>query len=130
MCYDPYEELFIAIWANAVDDDIQKAVNSLADYAFNIAYEDYSLKSVKPLNKDSKQIKEIKKEIHDISKEAIKVLIPKIKESVYRESQEWPNNKRVYNDPDYDLIFKRLKKDVLGFAQNKIQELLKPEEKN
>jgi hypothetical protein len=116
-----YENLFNAIWVNAITDDIKTAANQLYDYAFNTAYETYSISNVTPLDKHDKSFEKIKKEIQDFSKEIVQRLIPRIKEHVYKESQEWPNNSFLRDDFKYNFIFKLLKVDILKFAQEKMR---------
>jgi phage FluMu protein Com len=122
---DSYENLFLAIWENALRDDIIKTARGLAEYAFDSVYDTYSLSVDKPLEKKDPQFKEIKKAIKDISQKLAEQLIPKLKEKVYKEAQEWPNNSRKYEDAEYTKIHNRLKKEILNFAEPQMVNITK-----
>ena len=113
-----YEDLFIAIWEKAIRADFSDAVKQVCDYAFKIAYGKYSLNKTEPLEKGSAEIKKIRQDIYWQSKKSAEELIPIIRKLVYKESKEWPNNSYINKDPEYNLVFKQLKKEVLEFALN------------
>lgn len=114
-----YEKLFNAIWINAIEDETQSAARELYCYAFDSAYETYSLNVVNPLKKKDKKLKDIKTVIRRRSQRMAQKLIPRIRELVYEESKQWPNNKNLIStDPEYNSILKKLKQDILKFAEN------------
>jgi DNA-binding transcriptional regulator YiaG len=115
-----YEDLFVAIWSNAILDDYADAVKSLSGYAFDVAYEGYNLDAIEPLSPKSTEFKKIKIAIRTHSKELCERLRPRIKELVYAESRDWPNNSYINKDLEYRRIFNQLKKEALAFAKNKI----------
>jgi hypothetical protein len=121
-----YENLFIAIWLNAINDDTKRAAKQLYDYAFDSVYETYNLNAIKPLDRDDEKFEDMKNAIRSRSNKMVKKLVPRIKELVYEESKEWPsyiNFKK--NDPEYNSIFKKLKEDILKFAQNEMSKFQK-----
>jgi hypothetical protein len=111
-----YEDLFIAIWEEAIRADFSDAVKQVCDYAFKIAYGKYSLNKTEPLEKGSAEIKKIRQDIYWQSKKSAEELIPIIRKLVHKESKEWPNNSYINKDPGYSVKLRQLKKDVLEFA--------------
>lgn len=119
-----WDELFIAIWENAVRNDYEEAVKRLTDYAYRKAYDEYSIEVVKPLPQNSKEIRTVKRAIRKQAKVLCERLLPRIRELVYAESQEWPNNRyKTTRDAEYNRIFNELKKEAATFAINKMSEL-------
>jgi hypothetical protein len=58
------------------------------------------------------------------AKTLCKRLMPRIRELVYTESQEWPNNRyKTTIDPEYKEMFKELKKEAVAFAVDKMSDL-------
>lgn len=116
-----WEELFIAIWETAVRNDYEEAVKRLTGYAYRKAYDEYNLIEVKPLKQNSKEIQTVKKAIRKQAKVLCERLLPRIRELVYAESQEWPNNRyKTTKDPEYKEIFNELKKEAVAFATEEI----------
>jgi hypothetical protein len=119
-----WDELFIAIWENAVQNDYKDAVKRLTDYAYRKAYDEYSIEVVKPLPQNSKEIRAVKRMIRKKAKTLCKRLMPRIRELVYTESQEWPNNRyKTTIDPEYKEIFNELKKEAVAFATDEMSKL-------
>jgi hypothetical protein len=116
-----YGNLFNAIWVNAIYDDTQRAGKQLYNYAFDSAYETYSLNAVKPLDRNDVKLKDTKRAIHKVSVEMAQKLVPRIKELVYKEAEKWPYNTCFNKDLKYDSIFRQLREDVLEFAQEEMQ---------
>ncbi len=112
-----WDELFYTIWETAVQNDYEEAVKKLTDYAYRKAYDEYNLIAVKPLKQNSKEIRTVKKAIRKQAKVLCERLLPRIRELVYAESQEWPNNRyKTTKDPEYKEIFNELKKEAVAFA--------------
>jgi hypothetical protein len=119
-----WDELFIAIWENAVQNDYKEAVKRVTDYAYRKAYDENSLVVVRPLSQKSKEIRAVERMIRKKAKTLCKRLMPRIRELVYTESQEWPNNRyKTTIDPEYKEMFKELKKEAVAFAVDKMSDL-------
>ena len=124
-----WDELFIAIWENAVRNDYNDAVQRLTDHAYRKAYDEYSIVVAKPLPRNSKGLRAVKKAIHNHAKLLCERLLPRIRELVYAESQEWPNNRyKTTRDPEYKKIFNELKKEAVVFAIGEMSELIAGDE--
>lgn len=113
-----YEELFAAIWREAVHTDTDEAEAEICDYAFEKAYEEYAINADNPHKKNSAEIKNMKQRIKRYSNYRVKKDLTKtIRTMIYNEAQEWPalnRNKRAsFRDTK---TFKRLKKDALRYA--------------
>ena len=114
-----YEDLFNAIWLNGIIDDTKTAAKQLYNYAFDYVYEMHTLEEVNPLQRNDLEFKDMKEAIRKHSNKMARKLIPSIKRLVYEESKEWPNNSNhAHNDPEYNSIFRLLKKDIKKFAEN------------
>lgn len=119
-----WDELFIAIWENAVQNDYKEAVKRLTDYAYRKAYDEYSLVVVRPLSQKSKEIRAVKKAIRKQAKMLCERLMPRIRQLVYAESKDWPGNRyKTTIDPEYKEMFNELKKEAVAFAVDKMLEL-------
>ena len=119
-----WDELFFTIWETAVQNDYNDAVQRLTDHAYRKAYDEYSIEAVEPLPKTSKEIRTIKRAIRKQAKVLCKRLLPRIRELVYAESQEWPNNRyKTTRDPEYKKIFNELKKEAVVFAIGEMSKL-------
>jgi hypothetical protein len=119
-----WEELFATIWETAVRNDYEEAVNRLTDYAYRKAYDDYSVEVVKPLPRNSKEIRTVKRAIRKQAKTLCKRLMTRIRELVYAESKDWPGNRyKTIRDAEYNKIFNELKKEAVAFAVDKMLEL-------
>lgn len=115
-----WEELFATIWETAVRNDYEEAVKRLTDYAYRKAYDEYSIEVVKPLPQNSKELRAVKKAIREQAKLLCERLMPRIRQLVYAESQEWPNNRyKTTKDPEYKEMFNELKKETVAFAVDK-----------
>ncbi len=112
-----WDGLFIAIWENAVQNDYEEAVKKLTEYAYRKAYDEYSLVVVKPLKHDSKELRAVKKAIREQAELLCERLMPRIRQLVYIESKDWPNNRyKTIKDPEYNKIFTELKREAVAFA--------------
>ena len=119
-----WDELFFTIWETAVQNDYEDAVKRLTDYAYRKAYDEYSLVAVRPLSQKSKEIRAVKRMIRKQAKMLCERLMPRIRELVYAESQEWPNNRyKTTKDPEYKEIFNELKKEAVVFAIGEMSKL-------
>lgn len=124
-----WDGLFYTIWENAVQNDYEDAVKRLTEYAYRKAYDDYSVEVVKPLKRNSKELRAVKKAIREQAKLLCERLMPRIKQLVYAESQEWPNNRyKTTKDPEYKEIFNELKKEAVVFAIGEMSELIAGDE--
>jgi hypothetical protein len=66
----------------------------------------------------------VKKAIREQAKLLCERLMPRIRELVYTESQEWPGNRyKTTIDPEYKEMFNELKKEAVAFAVDKMLEL-------
>jgi hypothetical protein len=137
-----WDELFFTIWETAVQNDYEDAVKRLTEYAYRKAYDDYSVEVVKPLKHNSKELRAVKKAIREQVKMLCERLLPRIKELVYAESKDWPNNRYVLSeinlficsspntgrDSEYNKIFNELKKEAVVFAIGEMSELIAGDE--
>lgn len=120
-----YEDLYIAIWRQAIQDETTKAVEKVYGYAFLNAYADYYNATVEPLADDSKEIKKIKRAIRDKAKELCEArVLPRIKELIMAETREWPDNQnKIIKDPECKKMVAGLKKEVLAYAREWLGEI-------
>jgi uncharacterized membrane protein YcgQ (UPF0703/DUF1980 family) len=172
-----YLDLYEAIWVQAVEDDINKAVKELYEVAFKNAYEvliekrlwkkkkdaivKFSnsrtvdnvvklLKETQPIKllgefenatlygtkynyiivtktafyiiKNIKRIENFNSELSEYCGIRARDVEQRIKELVYRESQEWPENKDYkIRDKEYNKILTQLKEEVAEYAKEKMK---------
>lgn len=172
-----YLDLYEAIWVQAVEDDINKAVKELYEVAFKNAYEvliekrlwkkkkdaivKFSnsrtvdnvvklLKETQPIKllgefenatlygtkynyiivtktafyiiKNIKRIENFNSELSEYCGIRARDVEQRIKELVYRESQEWPENKDYkIRDEEYNSKLAELKTEVAEYAKEKMK---------
>lgn len=117
-----YDELFAAIWKEAVTEDEEKSVNHLALIGRREAFKTYckNQKNEHPLM-DDKRFAKIYTEIRAYSKMKVQTLLPRIRELVYQESQEWPDNLNLLSkDEEYKEGLTALEDEVREFAHNRM----------
>lgn len=121
---ESYSDLFNAIWARAVDDDISALNELVYDRAWNAAYTIYTIntKDAQPLLMDDIKFNKFKKDIKAFINLKNKDISHRIKELVYEESEEWPLNKRNKKDKDqqYNDLYKELLMLTIEFAKNRM----------
>lgn len=119
-----YSDLFNAIWARAVDDDISALNELVYDRAWNAAYTIYTLniKDAQPLLMDDIKFGKFKKDIKAFIDLKNKDVVYRIKELVYEESEEWPINRRDKKDKDqtYNDLYKELLMLTIDFAKTRM----------
>ena len=72
--------------------------------------------------KNIKSIKKFNTELLEYCKIKAREIEQRIKELVYRESQEWPNNRNhKTKDEEYNLILTKLKAEVADYAKEKMK---------
>ena len=171
-----YLDLYEAIWMQAVEDDINKAVKELYTAGFKKAYEFYIEKRIEKCTgtiigfideetvtkvikvikefqtikilgefenatlygtkynyiivtktafyiiKNIKRIENFNSELSEYCKIRAREIERRIRELVYKESQEWPNNKNhKTKDEEYNLILSKLKAEVADYAKEKMK---------
>ena len=171
-----YLDLYEAIWVQAVEDDINKAVKELYTAGFKKAYKFYIEKRIEKCTgtiigfideetvtkvikvikefqtikilgefknatlygannnyliiadktfyiiKNIKSIKKFNTELSEYCGIRARDVEQRIKELVYKESQEWPNNKNYKTkDEEYNLILSKLKAEVADYAKEKMK---------
>lgn len=123
------EDLYIAIWQQAIRDEQDKAETAASNSAFTNAYEDYCNSVAEPIKAGSKAIKKIKQEIRNKANESCEaILMPLIKKLLIAETKEWPNNDyKIIKDPEYKALFVKLKKETLEYARERFGQLSEDE---
>lgn len=171
-----YLDLYEAIWVQAVEDDINKAVKELYTAGFKKAYEFYIEKRIEKCTgtiigfideetvtkvikvikefqtikilgefenatlygtkynyiivtktafyiiKNIRRIENFNSELSEYCGIRARDVEQRIKELVYRESQEWPNNRNhKIKDEEYNLILTKLKAEVADYAKEKMK---------
>lgn len=123
-----YEDLYIAIWKEAIRSETKKAAAKIFSYGFGKAHEEYTLVTAEPLALGSKEMRKTVKAIQARSEELCERLTPRIKELIYQETKAWPNNTRKTNkDPEYNALLSELKKEALEFAREEIAKIKEAE---
>jgi len=120
-----YIDLYEAIWVQAVNDDIGITTKLLYNRGFDSAYELFILNHCEKnehIEKNDKRFNKFKDELLEYCKIRAREIEQRIKELVYRESQEWPNNKNhKIKDEEYNLILTKLKAEVADYAKEKMK---------
>ena len=121
-----YVELYLAIWDRAVEDDINKVVKILYAIGIDEAYDLFRLKLVmakqKMIKKEDKKLDEFKKELLKSCRVKTKAIEQRIKELVYEEEQDWPNNGNYKSrDEQYNQILGRLEQEIEEYAAEKME---------
>lgn len=112
-----YEDLFIAIWGQAVKDDIDEVVRKCYNNAINNAYKYYLKNTETPLELRDKKFKTFKKDLRDYCKLRVKDIEGRIKELILKESDEWPCNQRYkLRDEEYNQTLTEIMQDTEEFA--------------
>lgn len=117
-----YLDLHEAIWKQAVDDDINEVKKHLSSYGFERAYRVYIRNATDPLEMDDVKFKKIKKDIEQYSAIKTREIENRIRELVFEEAKQWPNNKRLKNkDVIYNSILKKIRNDVKVFSEERME---------
>ena len=120
-----YIDLYEAIWVQAVNDDIGITTKLLYNRGFDSAYELFILNHCEKnehIEKNDKRFNKFKDELLEYCKIRAREIEQRIKELVYRESQEWPNNKNhKIKDEEYNLILTKLKAEVADYAKENMK---------
>ncbi|WP_409229182.1 hypothetical protein [Gudongella sp. SC589] len=117
-----YQELYASIWKQAVQDDIDRAIKHLTDKGRWAAFDAYCLKvDEEDISIEDKRFKKIFADIKAYSKFKARKLGPRIKQLVYEEAQEWPNNKQLnVIDPEYKDLMAELEQEVKEFSETRM----------
>lgn len=114
------ENLYNAIWKQAVTDEIELAKRKLRAKGFNAAYWIYQNKGGE-LTFDDKRFLPFKKDISDYIYLTIEDLAYRIKQLVFEESKEWPYNKNtIQQDKEYQELYKELEVQVIEFSKERM----------
>ena len=74
------------------------------------------------IKKNIKRIENFNSELSEYCKIRAREIERRIRELVYKESQEWPNNKNhKTKDEEYNLILSKLKAEVADYAKEKMK---------
>lgn len=115
-----FNELFEAVWARAVDDEIELARRRLRAKGFKVAYRIYQNKGGE-LEYTDKRFLPFKKDLSDYIYLTIEDLAYRIKQLVFEESKEWPYNKNtIQQDKEYQELYKELEIQVVEFSEERM----------
>ena len=117
-----YQELYVSIWKQAVQDDIDRAIKHLTDKGMWVAYKTFcKMVDEEDISIEDDRFKKIFADIKAYSKIKARELEPRIKHLVYEEAQEWPNNKQLNAiDPEYKEIMAELEQQVKEFSETRM----------
>lgn len=121
-----YVELYVAIWDRAVEDDINDVKKILYTIGFDSAYDLLILEIIRAkkviITTDDKRLKGFKKELLKECETKTKVIEQRVKELVYEEAQDWPNNGNYKaRDEQYNQILGRLEEEIEEYAISKME---------
>ena len=120
-----YIDLYEAIWVQAVNDDIGITTKLLYNRGFDSAYELFILNHCEKnehIEKNDKRFNKFKDELLEYCKIRTREIERRIRELVYKESQEWPHNKNYkIRDKEYNKILTQLKEEVAEYAKEKMK---------
>lgn len=112
-----YNDLYAAIWEQAVVDDMKRVVKQLSSIGIDNAYITYCKLSGEEVLKEDKRFRKINEDIKAYCKVKARALDQRTRELIYQESQDWPKNRKLWvKDPEYQEILKELEDDVKTFA--------------
>ena len=116
-------DLYSAIWEKAVADDINFVVKRLHKCGFDSAYELFvSKKKEETIEKSDERFKKFKKELLDYCEIRTREIERRIRELVYKEAQDWPNNGNYkIRDKEYNLKLQELRLEVIEYAKEKMK---------
>ena len=120
-----YLDLYEAIWEKAVEDDIGITTKLLYNRGFDSAYELFILNHCEKnehIEKNDKRFDKFKAELLEYCRIRTREVEKRIRELVYKESQEWPNNKNYKaKDEEYNSILTKLKIEIEDYAKEKMK---------
>ncbi len=119
-----YLDLYEAIWVQAVNDDIGITTKLLYNRGFDSAYELFILNHCEKnehIEKNDKRFNKFKDELLEYCKIRTREIERRIRELVYKESQEWPYNKNyITRDKEYNLKLQSLTLEINEYAKEKM----------
>ena len=117
-----YLDLYEAIWEKAVEDDIGITTKLLYNRGFDSAYKLFILnRSNEHIEEGDKRFNKFKDELSEYCGIRARDVEQRIKELVYRESQEWPENKDYkIRDEEYNSKLAELKTEVAEYARERM----------
>lgn len=108
--------LYEAIWAEGIREDIKNLIELLYKNAYRNAYEYYSLNATVQLEFNDEKFNNFKADIKEYCTMKCKKLTSKMKEWLYEEAQEWPGNKDYKKSTEYKEELKKLKEETKEYA--------------
>lgn len=117
-----YLDLYEAIWMQAINDDINMTTKLLYNRGFDSAYELFILnRPNEHIEEGDKRFNKFKEELLEYCKIRTREIERKIRELVYKESQEWPANKKYkLKDEKYNTTLNTLKEEIVDYAKEKM----------
>lgn len=120
-----YMDLYIAIWENAIEEDVADVYRGLYRIGDSIYRELYEINGG-DMEIIAEKLKGLRKDLREYCRIKASLTEPRIKELVYQESQEWPQNKHYINyDKEHLDTLKELRKEVKEFAEKRIKARLR-----
>ncbi|HZK00622.1 MAG TPA: hypothetical protein VFC79_11465 [Tissierellaceae bacterium] len=120
-----YTDLYLAIWENAIKEDVADVYRELYRLGDSIYRELYKT-SGGDMEIITEKLKGLRKDLREYCRMKASLTEPRIKELVYQESQEWPNNKHYKNyDKEHLNTVKELREEVKVFAEKRIKARLR-----
>ena len=118
-----YLDLYEAIWMQAINDDINMTTKLLYNRGFDSAYELFILnRPNEHIEEGDKRFNKFKNELLEYCRIRTREVEKRIRELVYKESQEWPNNKNYKaKDEEYNSILTKLKTEIEDYAKEKMK---------
>lgn len=119
-----YHDLFVGVWQQAIIDDTAKVVNRLRRAGFNAAYDLYCERVEEPLLRGDKKFLKFKADLREYSKIKARPLDPKIRQMIYQEAKDWPNNRsEISRSVEFEEEVKLLEAEVEEFAVKRMENL-------
>ena len=112
-----YNDLYAAIWEQAVIDDMKRVVKHLSAIGIDRAHKSYCKLAGENVPKEDPRFKKINEDIKAYCKVKARAIDQRTRELIYQEAQDWPKNKRLWvSDTEYQEILKELEVDIKDFA--------------
>lgn len=120
-----YTDLYLAIWENAIKEDVADVYRELYRLGDSIYRELYKT-SGGDMEIITEKLKGLRKDLREYCRMKASLTEPRIKELVYQESQQWPRNKHYKNyDKEHLNKLKELREEVKVFADKRIRARLR-----
>ena len=118
-----YLDLYEAIWMQAINDDINMTTKLLYNRGFDSAYEVFILnRPNEHIEEGDKRFNKFKDELLEYCRIRTREVEKRIRELVYKESQEWPHNKNYkVRDEEYNTKLQSLTLEVSEYAKEKMK---------